>query len=107
LKIPIHLRSLISTKIPWCRIAIKSTNLPDSLILSFYPINEEKEEPIDLSPEYLASKKFFRLFVNRSDGDFLLLQINQASAVLKNFPGAPPYSIGFLSLHRLQEANFL
>ncbi|HRG33800.1 MAG TPA: DUF4340 domain-containing protein [Saprospiraceae bacterium] len=84
------LRSQISTKIPWCRIAIKSTNLPDSLILSFYPINEEKEEPIDLSPEYLASKKFFRLFVNRSDGDFLLLQINQASAVLKTFQELRP-----------------
>ena len=79
------LRSQISTYLPWCRIAIKTNNKPDSLILSFYPINEENEQPIDLSSAYLAKKNFFRLFVNRSDGDFLLLQFNQASAVLKTF----------------------
>ncbi len=77
-------RNEIAQMIPFCRIAAGRTGGQDSLIVSLYPINEETEKPVDLSPEFLNRKKFFRFFANRSDGDFLILQIQQISSILRN-----------------------
>lgn len=78
-------RAEIARMIPFCRIAVGRTGGQDSLIVSLYPINEETVKPVDLSPEFLSRKKFFRFFANRSDGDFLILQIQQISAILKEY----------------------
>ncbi|MCC7026484.1 MAG: hypothetical protein IT265_05990 [Saprospiraceae bacterium] len=76
-------RSMISTMLPYCRIGIKQKDKQDSLIVSLYPINDNVDQLVDLSPEFLNQKKFFRFFANRSDGDFLILQYSQIASVLK------------------------
>lgn len=76
-------KELTASWLPYLRIAVKSKIQTDSLIVNLFPINEEKEQPVDLSAEFLARGRFFRFYANRSDGDFLILQIQQILPILK------------------------
>ncbi|MBK9631375.1 MAG: DUF4340 domain-containing protein [Saprospiraceae bacterium] len=78
-------KTQISAKTPYCRISVARQGVVDSFFVNLYPVNEEQEEPVDLTPEFLKQRKFFRFFANRSDGDFLIMQIQQIDMILKDY----------------------
>lgn len=68
-------RSQISTMTPYMKIAVTLQDGTERLV-DIYPINEQTGR-IDLSKEFLQGKTFFRMFGNRNDGEFFLLQYSQ------------------------------
>lgn len=79
-------RSLISTMTPFMKIKLTTKTMKE-IVCDFYPINESTDK-LDLSREFLNKGDFFRMFVNRNDGDFILLQYSQlgdASFSLSDF----------------------
>ncbi|MBK9271707.1 MAG: DUF4340 domain-containing protein [Saprospiraceae bacterium] len=70
---------------PYCRIRITKSSAVDTFSLSLYPVNDHLDAPVDLSPEFLSQRNFFRFFVHRSDGDFMMTQIQQIDMILKDF----------------------
>ncbi len=68
-------RKKIAEMIPFCQISVKRAGTPDPYICKFYPIKDDSTgSAVNLDPDYLAEGNFFRFNVDRSDGDFLVVQ---------------------------------
>ncbi|NOT37968.1 MAG: DUF4340 domain-containing protein [Saprospiraceae bacterium] len=76
----------INNLVPYVSYEIHSKNQATPLQLKLYPVNENVETPVDLREEFLNRKNFFRFYVVRSDGDFLLLQKPQIENVFFDLP---------------------
>lgn len=74
-------RDSISRLIPYMHITMVGTK-GDTSSCAIYPINEQTGH-LDLSKEFLTKGELFRLFANRNDGDFFLLQyVNLGAAAM-------------------------
>jgi len=61
---------------PYCIIDIKLIGKEDPLVYKFYPVNVDSSGKVNYNynPELFGKEEFFRMHVDRSDGDFLLVQ---------------------------------
>ncbi len=68
-------RKKISEMTPFCQITVRHSGESIPLVCKFYPIKDDSTgSRVNLDADFLAEGNFFRFYVDRSDGDFLVVQ---------------------------------
>lgn len=62
---------------PYAVMQLKLIKNKEPITLKFYPIPEQSDEAINMEKSFLDARNFYRFYICRQDGDFLLIQLPQ------------------------------